>query len=316
MLSNHVNGRSRRAFTLVELLVVIAIIGILVTLLLPAVQSAREAGRRTQCANNLKQLSLACLAHESAHGYLPHGGWGFRCLGIPDRGFGPDQPGGWLYNILPFMEEQALHGLGGLGPTKEGFKLLAESPVSAHYCPSRREPAGYKAGPAEWQPYWTATLTQCARNDYAINAGNQQIDYGGPSSMKGPASPVAKTAGVVGRSWVVELKLITDGLSKTYLIAEKYVNPDNYTNAQDLGDNENAFIGSDRDVFRHSFAPCRDRPGLDCSYSFGGPHVTMFQAAFCDGSVHPIGYNVDLKAHQRMVTRNDGNPIDPGEMGL
>jgi prepilin-type N-terminal cleavage/methylation domain-containing protein len=306
----------KRAFTLVELLVVIAIIAILVTLLLPAVQSAREAARRTQCANNLKQLSLACLNHESAHGHLPHGGWGFRCLGIPDRGFGPEQPGGWMYNILPFMEEDPLHKLGGLGATKDGFRLLAETAVVAHYCPSRREAAAYKAGPPEWQPYWSSTLRQAARNDYAINAGFEQIDYGGPGSMSGPPSPVAKTVGVVGRSWVVELKLITDGLSKTYLIAEKYVNPDNYANGQDLGDNENAFIGSDRDVFRHSFRPCRDRPGLDCSYSFGAAHATYFQAAFCDGSVHTIGFDINPISHQRMVHRADGQTIEPAEMGL
>src|SRR5258706_4890817 len=98
-------------FTLVELLVVIAIIGILVALLLPAVQAAREAARRTQCTNQLKQLATGCMNHESTLKYYPCGGWGWDWVGDADRGNGQNQPGGWMYNILPFLEENARHDL-------------------------------------------------------------------------------------------------------------------------------------------------------------------------------------------------------------
>jgi prepilin-type N-terminal cleavage/methylation domain-containing protein len=302
--------RHASGFTLVELLVVIAIIAMLVTLLLPAVQSAREAARKTQCVNNLRQIALASLNHESAHQHLPHGGWGFRCVGLPNRGFGPDQPGGWVYSLLPFAEYADLHDLGSPNPTAAQLARVVETPVPYMNCPSRRDAIAFQAGPTQWQPYWTDPLKACARNDYAINAGDVSIDFGGPSARDSDTPAPATTAGIAGRAWVVELKQISDGTSKTYLIGEKYVNPDNYLNGQDLGDNENMYIGSDRDVLRHSFQPCRDRPGLDCSYSFGSPHAASFQMAFCDGSVHSMGFGIDIITHERLVDRRDGTAVD------
>src|SRR5262249_4625949 len=138
---NRIKTRSSLGFTLVELLVVIAIIGVLVALLLPAVQSAREAARRAECKNHLKQLGLAVIMHTDTHKFFPTGGWGARWLGDPDRGFGLRQPGGWGYNILPFIEEQALHDLGAGGndaAKKTSRATLFQTPIGAMYCPSRR----------------------------------------------------------------------------------------------------------------------------------------------------------------------------------
>ena len=97
--------RLARAFTLVELLVVIAIIGILVVLLLPAIQAAREAARRSECQNHLKQIGIACQLHVDAFGHLPTGGWGDWWVGCPDMGHAERQPGGWPYQLLSFIEE-------------------------------------------------------------------------------------------------------------------------------------------------------------------------------------------------------------------
>ena len=102
----------KSGFTLVELLVVITIIGILIALLLPAVQAAREAARRMQCSNQLKQLAWARWITNTANKCLPSGGWGPCWAGDPDRGFGRRQPGGWIYSILPYIEQQPLHDLG------------------------------------------------------------------------------------------------------------------------------------------------------------------------------------------------------------
>jgi len=111
-LTRRRRGRPPNGITLVELLVVVAIIGLLVALLLPAVELAREAARRSQCANHLKQLSLAAAAHQDVNQFFPTGGWGGGWVGDANRGFGPKQPGGWIYNVLPYTEQINLHNLG------------------------------------------------------------------------------------------------------------------------------------------------------------------------------------------------------------
>ena len=97
-MAKHGIRLARRAFTLVELLVVIAIIGILVALLLPAVQAAREAARRTSCTNNIRQLGLALVNYHDAHKTLPFG-----------SGYLNARTGTWVSAILPYMEEQSLY---------------------------------------------------------------------------------------------------------------------------------------------------------------------------------------------------------------
>src|SRR5262245_28766217 len=103
-------------FTLVELLVVIAIIGVLVALLLPAVQAAREAARRTQCTNNVKQIGLAFHNHADINGHLPTGGWGWGWVGDADLGTGKNQTGSWPFNILPYIEQKTIYDMSGGSP--------------------------------------------------------------------------------------------------------------------------------------------------------------------------------------------------------
>jgi prepilin-type N-terminal cleavage/methylation domain-containing protein/prepilin-type processing-associated H-X9-DG protein len=303
MKTSSLRARSSAAFTLVELLVVIAIIGILVGLLLPAVQSARESGRQLQCRNNLKQMATAALAHDSSQGTFVHGGWGFQCVGLPDKGFGPKQPGGWIFSLLPFMEQGNLYN-------QTDLKLVVSTPQPWLHCPTRRRAIAYPAGPTGWQPFWTGTLTKVAKTDYAINGGTGSIDYGGNSDKNTPP-PMAVTDGIAGRAWVVKRARISDGLSNTYLLGEKWVNPDFYqTTDGDWGDNELAYIGSDRDTLRTANPPYRDRRGIDYTYSFGSAHSSGFNMALCDGSVRPISYAVDITLHQRMVKRADGQVVN------
>ena len=102
----------KRGATLVELLIVIAIIGLLIQLVLPAVQSSREAARRTQCASNLRQIGLAAQNHEAAHDILPTAGWGYGWIGDPNRGSGRSQSGSWAYQLLPYLEARNIHDMG------------------------------------------------------------------------------------------------------------------------------------------------------------------------------------------------------------
>ena len=176
------SSNSRRGFTLVELLVVIAIIAILIALLLPAVQAAREAARNTECKNHLRQIGLAWLNHQSALGYFPTGGWFWSWTGDPDAGFSKNQPGGWAYNCLPYLEEKSTHDLGkGLGGSAKANALAQQmnSPVAGLLCPSRRSEIGaYPFPPASTYTVYNVTgaggtLPQTvARSDYSANCGD------------------------------------------------------------------------------------------------------------------------------------------------
>ena len=169
-------------FTLVELLVVITIIAILIALLLPAVQAAREAARKMQCSNNLKQASLAMLQHEQVYKFLPSGGWGLFWIGDPDRGAGREQPGGWLYAILPYIEQMDLYERGADGdpntwtPTQlAAGSIVIQTPLAGMNCPSRRPsatyPTAYFSGGAVTF-HGANSVTAVARGDYAANLGD------------------------------------------------------------------------------------------------------------------------------------------------
>ncbi|MAT69704.1 MAG: hypothetical protein CMJ58_09285 [Planctomycetaceae bacterium] len=146
--------RCERGFTLVELLVVIAIIGVLVALLLPAIQAAREAARRTQCTNQVKQIMTAMLNHESSYKAFPSGGvipWPFiqdYLTGPNGRPYGPEKQGlGWTFQILPYLEGTPAFDL-------KNQAALAETPFPMFNCPSRRGPTQWiNVGDAGVSPY-------------------------------------------------------------------------------------------------------------------------------------------------------------------
>jgi prepilin-type N-terminal cleavage/methylation domain-containing protein len=326
----------RRGFTLVELLVVIAIIGILVGLLLPAVQGAREAARRAQCQNHLKQLGLGSLNHLSSYGYFPSGGWGWHWVGEPERSSGKEQPGGWTFNMLAFVEQENLRNMGLNAPdaatrTAEIIKR-GQTPVAIFNCPSRRRPIAYPDGTSS--NYRTAsstsmTIPKSGRTDYAINCGSQAANerMSGPGSLAegdnpsytGWAVPAASLDGISFERSEIRREHVRDGASNTYLIAEKYLDPNHYTTGTSGADNENLYVGYDNDNFRNTYfdassntghLPRRDTIGINSTQLMGSAHAEGFQVVMCDGSVQMISYGIAGDVHRRLGSRNDGQPVD------
>jgi prepilin-type N-terminal cleavage/methylation domain-containing protein len=324
----------RSGFTLVELLVVIAIIGVLIGLLLPAVQSARESARRSQCANNLRQLGLGCLAFESARGHLPTGGWGWRWTGDPDRGGGTDQPGGWMYCILPQLEQLSLHLMPSDGDRntitaaqRDGATKMDSVAISVLHCPTRRpvKPYPYTLSSSEFLPHNRNHVDEVGRADYASNAGaGPFFGWGGPSSLadgdKGIGidhDTVRQSTGVIYLHSKLPLAKILDGTSKTYLAGEKNLNPDDYATGNAPDDNHSAYQGADIDVCRWTGVsggldriPLPDSQGLCARFQFGSAHRNVCQVVMCDGSVRGISFSIDSTAHANLGKRADGNPTE------
>ena len=330
-------------FTLVELLVVITIIGILIALLLPAVQAAREAARRVQCSNHLKQLALGALTHESANGCLPTEGWGVDFVGDPDRGFGQRQPGGWIFSTLPYIELQDLHDL-GIGQTDLAARAVSivqrlTTPLNVLNCPSRRSPVLYPSthGMAFYYAVGTQTSSQglpslVGKSDYACNAGttgdSNAMPGGPPNVVAGDTWPAAnwagqyhaKDTGVMFTHSAIKLAEITDGTSNTYMIGEKYCMPDDYFDGVSNWDDQTWDTAADWDTMRFTgntgnlsdtnYLPTQDTPGLGAGLAFGSAHSNGCYMAFCDGSVQFMNYNIDLKTHWCLGNRSDDQAVD------
>jgi prepilin-type N-terminal cleavage/methylation domain-containing protein len=344
-----------RGFTLVELLVVIAIIGILVALLLPAIQAAREAARRSQCQNNLKQIGLAILNHENSRSVFPTGGgdiWPYiehyladtetvsdptKRRGPPN---GPERQGlSWAYQILPYLEEGALRDL-----TTQA--RLNDALVTIYFCPSRRAPrrvqdaaAGQSA--SQWGLDYAAIVP--ARDDPATPEFDAVLNdipsfYGCKncntklSLLSSAHKPLV--AGIIVRTPCylgpipsclpnpnmlppTKAQQITDGLSKTLMISEKRLKPSLY-DVGDWCDDRGWTDGWDPDTVRTTSFPFGkdrdDTPGTDehdtLCRGIGAAHSAGVHAAFGDGTVRTISYDVSIAVLNRFVHRSDGSSVD------
>lgn len=305
--------RARRAFTLVELLVVIAIIGVLVALLLPAVQAARESARRAQCLNNLKQISLAFQLHADSHEIYPDGGldqWSKR-LPLEKKGERPSvaplQGWGWAYQILPFVERQALWEM-------PRDRVVMSTPVETYFCPSRRPFQVFVA---------RQDGTERAKLDYAGNAGSfEQPENTNWGSLGNGLDGVVVRTPFDGRfesrsHSIVPGRHIEDGMSNTLLVGEKCMNAAFAAEGEHDDDDAGYVTGWDWDTIRWGYlAPAPDYldpirgQHIDLMGAFGSSHPGLFNASFCDGSVRTISYDVESLVFEFVCSRNDLEAYD------
>ncbi len=322
---------SRRAFTLVELLVVIAIIGILIALLLPAAQAAREAARRSECVNHLKQLALGFHEHQAAHGLLPSAGgpsWSHHMTYENGRpAITPNQHGGWGFQVLPYIEAEAVW-LGGSATDDVDRSIVAIStPNSMFFCPSRRSPEVVSA--SDWYQFPSSGKTfGHAKNDYAGSTSDTSFvrSNGTTLSIEGGVGAVTATFKFVtydssnpsSATWTslapISIDHIKDGTSNTMLLGEKRLNV-GHLKTMMSDDNEGYTSGWDHDVMRStSRAPMADF--IDPSTSvygdnrFGSSHPGGFNAALCDGSVRFLAYTLELDVFRRLGCRRDGEVVN------
>jgi prepilin-type N-terminal cleavage/methylation domain-containing protein/prepilin-type processing-associated H-X9-DG protein len=336
-----VSKRERRAFTLVELLVVIAIIGILVALLLPAIQAAREAARRSECQNNVKQWTTACLLHVDTYKVLPTAGWDYTgavmvrqcgqvgaggCTSPKSLG---DQSWGWMYQVSPYLEEEAVWS------DSNDVRVMFNGPSLAN-CPSRRSRTLHRT----WEML----------NDYVGNGGDTEENgnpttsllNNDPRAAQGaryqtgticyfeetrypPWSPTNPQFTPPQTPWkyfgTVSLGEIEDGTSKTLLVGEKWVASNVYGGGL-WGDNYGWYTGNSWETLRFSNkAPKQDdlvnaQPNgagetqcTGCDF-FGAAHSSGFNASMADGSVRMISYDIELATFKKLTNRRDGSVID------
>ncbi len=297
----------RRAFTLIEILIVVAVVAILISLLMPAIQSSRESARLLQCKRNLAQIALGCSQHMSSQQYLPNpGGW-YEHTGDPDQGLGAAQRGGWLYSVLPFIDMNELYSMGMGLPTADKNAARNErirTIVPNYVCPTRGEPQVRLQGGGFFGQ------TTIVRSDYGgCRAGT--------------------SAGVLSR--MTRDYEVTDGFSNVFLCGERYINPDMYTGQYNSND-QGWTVGADQDTlcrisaysdgsgFLNIWEPRQDTRGLSSfivggvnaapnGIAFGSPHASL-PMAMCDGSVRGFNWGFDLPLFQRLGGMADGGSVD------
>ena len=301
------------AFTLIEVVVVIAIISILVALTLPAIQQSREAARRTECSNNLRQIGIAINSFHSARGFLP-----------PSRNY--DHYTTWAFLILPYMEQFNLFE--SWDPELKYYYQTDEARLTSvpmYMCPSRRTGTHVSTqGDDILSPYETSAHVPGVLADYACSAGYgpsgvwNWIDSNGAMIMGkgvtdpptvpegGFAPPDARLKRYTGRT---RIRNLSDGTSNTILVGEKHVRPSQYGIAHEDG----AVYNGDHPA---SFSRCGG-PGYPIARypterfqtNFGSLHQGVCNFLFADGSTQPISVLVSTDVLGKLTARNDGEVV-------
>lgn len=266
----------RRGFTLVELLVVIAIIGVLVALLLPAVQAAREAARRSQCSNNLKQIGLAMHNYVDVHKVFPAGSF-------------PDTKVNAWPMLLPFIEQSTVYDTWDFTlNTNDTSTVNTEAKntiISTYICPSTTRTAPH-----------TTDGGGGARHNYATNNGTRHLHSTNQTNWDGICNYGSR----------IGLNHITDGTSNVFMAGEKRIKREETWHVDPDGPywRWGVYGGRLAKLPINESITSKD----DSNGNFGSEHVGGAQLLMCDASAHFVSETIDLTLFQNLGSRNDGNP--------
>jgi prepilin-type N-terminal cleavage/methylation domain-containing protein/prepilin-type processing-associated H-X9-DG protein len=314
--------RGNRGFTLVELLVVIAIIGILVGLLLPAVQAAREAARRMQCSNNVKQLALASHNYESAFKSFPAGGIvsyaptvsvtpANHCTVGQDRTQAP-----WTVLMLPFIEDNNLYSRFNLNLRFTGSSNIPGDVPNRDLFPLNNRkfqcPSDPNSGP-----------TVNNSNYLGVQGGGPPTGVGGPACSTQLGQRVFFQTGIFYVNSRVRMGDITDGTTNTFCIGESRYMPTPNMRSDGFhagwasavkADNAFAVPSTFAGAVLQINAQKACGIGIaDCfnfvSRLFGSNHTGGCHFGMCDGSVQFVSQNLDINIYRQLANRADGLPV-------
>ncbi|RIK82207.1 MAG: hypothetical protein DCC67_07485 [Planctomycetota bacterium] len=341
-------GNGRRGFTLVELLVVIAIIGVLVALLLPAVQAAREAARRMNCSNNLKNLGLACLNYHETKQCFPQSttqwGWEARTVecavsktpanlnASPPYGYNGK---GWIVEILPQLEQAAAYSrlmeqikkdktFGARSNRGSGLGAIEVRDIVSTQLPILTCPSDSSATPSEEQWYWDAGGVVTATTSYKACVGDTLLSINSvpcsttvdpPASLQTGSPDVHNTAsnnGLFQRTSIVfpiSIEMVTDGVSNTFLIGEGVVSQD-FHSAAFFADGDWGTCSLPLNFFVEGV----DTQTLKVQLwyktrGFKSLHPGGAQFVMGDGSVHFIQESIDTLTYRGLSTRAGGETV-------
>lgn len=308
----------RAGFTLVELLVVIAIIGVLVALLLPAVQAAREAARRMSCENNLKQIALGVHNHHDVTGYLLPTtigeGVAAANAGLP----GIAEPDGfvmWSTLLLPYIEQQNVFSLWDLRVQASRQNPQAyQQQIKTYWCPSRLKQV-LSVNDFATPGGAIGDYNPCQGTIPGVNNANAD----GAFIQAVPEFAQAGGFAVIN-SWKPRLRLanITDGTSNTLMFGEKHIRP---MSMRGKNEDRSLFGGQNNSNRRvagiqqnnmanvRPLRPWNDENGQFANQSFGGPHPGVCVFVMCDGSVRKLALNININTLTGLATRMGGETL-------